>query len=337
MSFPVLDDLVVRVPPKVSVPRLFDLLRLAGRDAVFADLSALAPTANVEGLLDHVLCVLGASPDRARAEESLRVRRSHGLRPGREARRRRFRRALRVGAGVADLGATPETTDVDENRIVLWALHRAAQLRVEDPRLAFEVARARPRHGCQRHPDAVRRVGLQVEGIRAGDLDYRSMHAACALVLNRLGSAPGRGSAPFPAFGFDMWSVFEGAVTSLLRDRLGPRLRLIAKPNVPIGAGMTFVPDMLLLDGDDPVAVAYIKYKASLVRQDVQQVVAYATALGMRDATFIYPTPVGGGLRVGGVRVPTSTFDLALPPSEAADRLVELLLWASTSESLQAA
>jgi 5-methylcytosine-specific restriction endonuclease McrBC regulatory subunit McrC len=239
--------------------------------------------------------------------------------------RLRFREsALAFGSGKTSVVWDDRalTTDVPDNRLIAHALRRASRLRLADLSLKAEVIRLErvfasfttaQRFGPQDY------LGRSYTRLSA---DYAAIHAVASLVVMGTGPTAEFGSAPFLPFGIDVPAVFEQAVFNLLSVELPQGIKAVPKLRVPLGGGLTFVPDMVLQDERGNVkAVLDTKYKYELSISDVQQVVAYSAALSSNDAILVSPRAPEARLRAGTVDVHLVTFDLSLPVSSAADRL----------------
>jgi hypothetical protein len=135
----------------------------------------------------------------------------------------------------------------------------------------------------------------------------------------------------FVPFGIWMPQLFQRAVLAALRA--GRPADRSAHSNRAMSLGrdgsLPLKPDCILEAPDQPPAVLDVKYKdpAKVAIEDVQQVVAYATAWRAPTAFLVYPTPPGsiGPLEVGGVSVHLAALDLDQPFEEAARALNEAI------------
>jgi 5-methylcytosine-specific restriction enzyme subunit McrC len=328
-TLPVGHDLTVRVTPKVPVPRVFELWTLAGGGANLRLLDGLAPTATVESALDTVLGLLcdrvGCRIARGLRKGYAPERRSGQVPRGR-VRTGEMVRSFSLGRPILVWDERPLTPDIDDNRILAWTLRQASRTARGGGALGSEIVR------LERHLAALTTVrsfeprDCRERSYDRSSADYGELHSLCALVLEGVGPSTGIGHQDFLSFGVYMPTLFERAVAVMLHAGMG-ELNLLVKPKIPLGRGMSFEPDLVVQDrGGRVLAVMDTKYKASVVDSDVQQVVAYAAALGTELAFLIYPTAVEPErLRAGRITVVPACFDLDLPPSASASRLVDLV------------
>lgn len=224
------------------------------------------------------------------------------------------------------------TADVDDNRLLAWTLDRALRGPLDGEEVRRRARRAR--HAVAGVAAMTMFRGRDCEGrtyTRLND-DYRPLHALCRFVLDALAPSERSGDRRTVPFLIDMARLFERFVARWLRDHLPPPLMLSAQHRVDLasGDGMAFVVDLCIKDARTGrvVAVLDTKYKAAEQpsEADVQQVVAYATALRCADAFLVYPRAAMAPrtLTAGAVRVHTASFDL-----NAADLdLAGAALWA---------
>ena len=135
-------------------------------------------------------------------------------------------------------------------------------------------------------------------------------------------------------FLINMPLLYERFVAAWLRENLPPKFVLRAQENVRIGSSgaITFDIDLVLEDAktNSVRAILDTKYKSPErpSSDDVQQVVAYATAKGCRDAVLVYPIGLRDSLDedVGEVRVRSLAFALEGSLDEAGRDFLRSLL-----------
>lgn len=211
------------------------------------------------------------------------------------------------------------TSDVDDNQILAWALYRASRNAV-----CTGEARRNVRHAFRTLRGAISVVPVRVSdcaGRRYDRLndDYAPLHALCRFILDGSGPSHGLGGHSMLPFVISMPDLFERFVHAWLEKHLPKGFTLLAQHGIwrSDSCGAEFRPDLVLLDSRSrkPWAVLDTKYKghAGPVAADIQQVVAYATALGCRRAYLVYPKALSRPLndRVGDVVVQSATFNLA--------------------------
>jgi 5-methylcytosine-specific restriction enzyme subunit McrC len=130
---------------------------------------------------------------------------------------------------------------------------------------------------------------------------YRPLLELCRLLADGLTAGKNAGPTPCPAFLLDMERVFERYVTRAVAGAFPPggRYEVAAQPlhvaNQPM-AGQPDIhlrPDITIQSAGRPLVVVDAKWKrlkgTPLVTEDVYQVLAYCTALGVRRAMLVYP------------------------------------------------
>jgi 5-methylcytosine-specific restriction enzyme subunit McrC len=225
------------------------------------------------------------------------------------------------------------TADVDENAIILWALHLASRFgfQREDVRRAVRQAH-RTLIG---DVSLVRRKAADCIGRfyhRLND-DYRPMHGLCRFILEHTGPATGVGERAFLPFAVDMPTLFESFVAEWLAlnlpDRVSVDRQFIAE--LDSNADLEFRVDLVVRDraSQEPVCVLDTKYKlgASVNEEDIQQAVAYAVRLGVDRAFLVYPTATARRVRanVGNVNVQSVAFDVASDFSASGNELLSAI------------
>lgn len=156
--------------------------------------------------------------------------------------------------------------------------------------------------------------------------DYRPIHRLCKLFLSGSGLSEEAGQFDFRTFLFDMNDLFERFVTNLLRVQLPSEYQIKAQYRVTLGSNgeLPMYPDIVLIRAGRPVLVIDCKYKRispdEFKNHDVYQVVAYCTALAVRNGLLIYPRhegdlDTGFTVRQSSIRVRHASIDLGAPPS----------------------
>jgi 5-methylcytosine-specific restriction enzyme subunit McrC len=145
---------------------------------------------------------------------------------------------------------------------------------------------------------ALRRALTAYEGIRSiatrGDLPapegYREVLELRQLLEEGLQPGERSGSVIGPAFLLDLGRVFERYVAAGVRDALGDGVRV--QPPLDAGGreGLAIRPDLLIERQGRPPIVADTKWKRfPAAATDLYQVIAYATAVGAKQAVLVYP------------------------------------------------
>jgi 5-methylcytosine-specific restriction enzyme subunit McrC len=131
-------------------------------------------------------------------------------------------------------------------------------------------------------------------------VDYRPALDLCRLLADGLMPGEAAGTTPAPGFLLDMERVFErhvtrGVVEAFARSRLHMvSVQVTHTVNQPVAdqPDVTMRPDLTIDRDGRPVLVVDAKWKLlpkNLVTEDLYQVMAYATALGVEGVVLIYP------------------------------------------------
>ncbi|XMA39413.1 restriction endonuclease [Streptomyces albogriseolus] len=321
------DPLTLRIVPKVPISRLFFLLGYslapagAWRDgevdvAEHEDLlPALAHA--VERQVDRALRQGLLQGYRVTEETSLIVR---GRIREADQIRRRFGATLPVEVTYDEF-----TTDIAENRILRAAVERLLRL----PGVPRDVRR-RLLHQRARLADVTVLVrGRPLPEWRPSRLNAR-YHQALRLALAVLEDASpehGPGGLRVEGFLFDMNKLFEDFVTVALREALrgsGHLARFQDAHHLDEADAIRMKPDFVLYGPDStPCAVADAKYKAEkpsgFPEADLYQMLAYCTALGLRDGHLVYAKGNAGHaahrVRRAGIVIHQHALDLDQDPA----------------------
>ncbi|HMR13042.1 MAG TPA: hypothetical protein PKE42_04830 [Arachnia sp.] len=184
--------------------------------------------------------------------------------------------------------------DVVENRVLRAAI-----------RLALRVPRVDPgeRQRLMRQLvalDGVEDVAIRAENVGAIQVTRLNRHYAPALGLARLVLAnltltDVRGATSASSFMVDMNDLFQRFVTERLRRELRGRLDVIDEPTVHLGIGrqVAMQPDLVFREPGGTVRyVGDVKYKLAADARgrsgDYYQLLAYATAMDLREGVLIY-------------------------------------------------
>ena len=204
--------------------------------------------------------------------------------------------------------------DIEDNRILAWTLHRLARSGI-----GSDETDALVRTAFRRLAGRVRLVPMQPQDCTGRfynrlNEDYRPMHAICRFLLSHMTPGYQQGEHATVPFVVDMPDLFVRFVGEILRGRIEED-SVIDTAVAETYALARFEPDLVLRDRatGDPQSVLDVKYKygGTPTSADVQQVVAYATALGCSKAALVYPDTALAGqtAKIGEVRVGT----LAVP------------------------
>ncbi|EGE42941.1 restriction endonuclease [Streptomyces sp. SID4928] len=323
------EPVILRIAPKVPVRRLFFLIGYAADPRVHRDgevdvtedeeiVPALAQgferaleRALRQGVLQGYRHTEEASPVvRGRVREADQVNRHHG-------------RSFPVEIAYDDYG-----TDIAENRLLRGAVERLLPLH----RVPGDVRR-RLRHHRARLLDAepLGRGARYLPRWRPSRLNHRYLPALrlAETILRGASVEHGTGGASVDGYLIDTHKVFEDFVCVALREalaRYGGRAALQARGVYLDDAGEISMRPDLVWYGEDrtPRAVADAKYKAEKPEgfpdADLYQMLAYCTALGLRDGHLVYargyePT-VTHQVRHSQIRIHQHALTLDRPPGE---------------------
>lgn len=211
------------------------------------------------------------------------------------------------------------TSDNGENQILAWTLFCIARTGLCEGEIKKNVRQAY--RGIHNFASLVP-MGPSVCGGRHYNrlnYDYEPMHALCRFFLEMTGPFHEVGSESMLPFLIDMPKLYEQFVAEWLKKTLGyfypGRFRL--KKQAPLKIGLKnkveFRIDMVLEDVSTgrPICLMDTKYKIEETpsASDLHQVIAYAKALGCKQAFLIYPNTlkypfsatVGGDIHVQAV------------------------------------
>ncbi|MEZ4403417.1 MAG: hypothetical protein R3B06_25555 [Kofleriaceae bacterium] len=307
----------LRIAPKVPIASILALIDHA------YDLPSLrwhdAPdtAATIEGLFEVLVSLLCHKIGQRRRQGLYRAyvdqRDELPVARGRIVPRETIARALR---GSVSLVCDYEeiTDDLDDNRVLLWALDRVQRV----PLGRRDVRRAAREHHrglaatvtlTAFRPEAC--VGRFYHRLNA---DYRPIHALCRAVLDACASGTEAGPVETVPFTVDMPRLFERFVARWLAAAL-PGWTVDAQHRIELADDLAYPVDIVVRERATGRAVAVIdtKYKdhERPAPADLQQVVFYATALGCPAAWLLYPRPVPPRrIAIGSVQVHTLGLDL---------------------------
>jgi 5-methylcytosine-specific restriction enzyme subunit McrC len=331
---PVTPALTLELAPRIPVRNLFGMLAYAWDLQSFHVLDGLAASATVaelyEGLAEMLARRVLAQAQRGlcgayvpHAEERAAVR-------GRLDMAARSRRPWPARLPCAFTDYTP---DCLENRALRWTLHLILRSRLCSPRtlpVARQAYRALSRAVALTPCAADDLAALTYHPLNE---DYRALHALCRFFLSQVGPGmPGR-DAPMIPFLVLMARLFERFVAAWLAAHLPAGIALRPQERIPLHDGaLAFVADGVWRDRATGAALGVFDTKYTvdprLVADDIAQVVAYAQALGCRDALLIYPAALAESvdLTVGDIRVRAAAFPLAGDLEAAGRALLATLL-----------
>ncbi len=228
------------------------------------------------------------------------------------------------------------TADNADNRILawtLWAVSRSACLGQDLRRSVDELVRTLEGEVTLVPCTAMDCMGRVYHRLNE---DYSRLHGLCRFFLEHLAPAHAFGDRRMLPFLIDMPRLFERFVAVSLTRCLAGRLQVKSQESLSFGDArrLAFRFDLVLRDFATGRirTVLDTKYKTnqSSGAHDVEQVLAYAAALGCDEAVLVYPTaiphPLDEVIGASGVRVRQLSLDLGADLAAAVEEFVSHLL-----------
>jgi 5-methylcytosine-specific restriction enzyme subunit McrC len=212
------------------------------------------------------------------------------------------------------------TADIEDNQILAWTLYcmaRSGFCREDVARLVRRAFRAT--QGIAELKSCSSRLCSGRQYNRLNE-DYRPLHLLCRFFLDHSGPFHEKGRDQMLPFLVEMARLFEMFVAEWLRQHLPDNIVLKDQAVFRLGSEskIDFHIDLLLTDRHSGKTLCLLdtKYKtpASPSASDVEQVIAYAKAIGSPEAVLVYPQslPKPFDSMVGGdIHVCTMTFAIA--------------------------
>jgi 5-methylcytosine-specific restriction enzyme subunit McrC len=225
------------------------------------------------------------------------------------------------------------TTDIAENRI----LRAGARLLLAMPRVT-EASRRRLVHLESRLAEvALLPAGGVLPAWQSSRLNSR-YHPALRFaesILRRLTPSTTGDGRPVASFVVNMAEAFEGFVTTALSASFTEASGGVSTAqyitHLDEERTQTIRPDFVHADGLVPRVVVDAKYKTGAARvEDLYQVLAYCTVLGLDEGTLVYVADRGDAhsristIRGAGVRIRIARLDVTVPPELMLARLQSL-------------
>lgn len=313
---PLMPELGILLRPRVPVGNVFAMLAYADGLTSFRFLDGLMASDSMVGFYERLADALA---QRVLARARRGFHRAYDLRrddlPYLTGRLVTERLASRPGQVRLPCRYETHATDIPDNQILAWTLHRMLQTGVfREPtdlnvRRAYRAVRS---FASIRPVDAAACVGRTYTRLNE---DYRAMHALCRFFLSHQGPSHVIGEHAVLPFLVDMPHLYERFVAEWLRLHLPPTLRLARQEPVSFGPQpLRFDIDLTLYDSTTRQVRCVLDTKYKLpdhaAHGDIAQVVAYAEAIGCRTAVLVYPVPLPRPLDVivGDIHVTTMTF-----------------------------
>ena len=320
------DKLGIRVTPKTGLRHLSTWIAWTAHELASGDFEA--PEVGQDSQLadvvaDGLLRLLESRLQRGIHRDYVRTRGFGMAAKGRPLLRESL---LRLASGHVSLAfeQTTLSADIEDNRLVYWALHRLALLNLLSERVTYRLhwLLGFMAASVALRPYEIRDYSSRRYSSRA--VDYTAIHHLCALLLEGLGPDASVGERRFGEFTVSMWELFQRAVGVALHRGLAGKSAIDTSRTQRLGKNFVFKPDIVVVprDGTPPVVVE-VKYKdptVGIAPDDVRQAVAYATSIGARRAMLVFPTAGAPDetLQVGPVQLEFAHLDLSLAPQNAA-------------------
>ncbi|WP_370969962.1 McrC family protein [Amycolatopsis sp. cg9] len=313
-------DLEFRVMPKMKISRLLFLAGYARNPAGWLD--ELVTTGTAEGVVPAIAQMLWRQADAA-----LRLGPLHGYRQRDESStalrgrirltdqlRRRFDQPLPMEIQYDDF-----TPDIAENRILLAAIEHMLTVPGVDEESSARLNALRSRLEGVRLP----RPWAQPPKWTANRLNerYHAVLGLAEVILQARSPELSPGELSVNGFMFNLETIFEDFVTRSIAGALGSRVE--GWPSAPhwshldTGNQVTIKLDLVWNHRGRPVAAVDAKYKGKRNNDNLFQMLAYCTALGLRQGHLVYakgaePLAIYE-VRHGGVELFVHSLDLTAP------------------------
>jgi 5-methylcytosine-specific restriction enzyme subunit McrC len=286
---------VIEIVPKVSVSNLFGMLDVAYGLKSFHVLEGLTDTSSLSDFYSRLASIL-ARRVLSRSRKGLyRTYRAESSSLAFIRGRIDVQESLRNPLDPAlTCRYEDHTTDVEENRLILWTLSTILRSGLctgeylAPVRHAYRILSRFSSLDYYSHTDCTGRLYNRLND------DYEPMHGLCRFFLEKTGPCQGRGNRKMLPFVISMHQLFEEFVAKWLGARIKQDGRFILRTQKSLDAGsFNIYPDLIIEDRltGIPLLVADTKYKndEKVDQNDVYQVLAYARKLGCTETVLIYP------------------------------------------------
>lgn len=331
------DSCLVTVQPKVPVGNIFGMLEIAYNLKTFRLFEGETAVKTIDELFERIVSILADRiNDRVRrglyreyvekSEDLAYVRGRIDIR-GNIANVLRNDPALRCR--FEEL-----TADLEENQILLYALHLASRIRLTRLDVAQKVRRAyRALVGTVQLTEFKAQDCINRFYNRLND-DYRPIHGLCRLIFEHAGPTVERGGSAFLPFALNMPVLFESFVAKWLQGHVPPEFRVREQftTRLKANAEMSFRIDIVIEEkaSRKPLLVLDAKYKDAVLPQesDVQQVVAYAVERGVTGAALVFPKALASpfSAQIGPISVEAISYNLAGVLEESGEAFLRKML-----------
>ena len=224
------------------------------------------------------------------------------------------------------------TSDIEDNQILGWTLHKIARSGMCSERVLPTVRCAfRTLQGLSTLKPFQPEICIKRLYNRL-NIDYQPIHALCRFFLENSGPTHKTGDRTFIPFVVNMARLFELFVAEWLKMHLPGIYKIKCQEHISFDSAFSFDIDLVIYDTEtgDPVCVIDTKYKdpETIATNDIAQVVAYAETKNCRNAILIYPEKVLKPIDtfIGRNRVRTLWFEIDKDISESGENLLRMLL-----------
>ncbi len=324
-------NLVVELKPKVALGNLFGMLEYAYQLKSFEFLSRLVQTEKLSDFYENLADILAKRIlERARKGFYRAYQECSDTLPYLTGRLN-TRKLLRPWETRLDCEYQEHSADVEENRLLLWTLYCILRSGLCDRTLP---TLRRTYHTLANFATLAPFTSQDCVGRLYNRLndDYRSLHALCRFFLEHSGPGHQTGDHTFLPFLIDMARLYELFVAEWLKRHLPEEVQMRAQDRIVLGAEqcLHFNIDLTLYDVVTGAAVCVLdtKYKAPdhPSREDINQIVTYATLQHCSQAVLVYPMSVPLDVRVGEIHVCSLTFSLKENLEAAGEEFLKQLL-----------
>lgn len=225
------------------------------------------------------------------------------------------------------------TADIEENQLLMWTLRRILQSGMCTERVIPTVRQAyRSLQGLAtlqhfRPQDCINRLYNRLNE------DYHPLHALCFFFLEHSGPSHETGERTMLPFLVNMARLYERFVAEWLNVHLPLYFSLKIQERLVLDEEDIFHIDIDLVLQNTVTGEIYVldtKYKSpnKPSQDDINQIVAYATAKNCRNAVLIYPTSLARPLNIlmGKIRIRSMTFALDGDLDQAGQAFLQDLL-----------
>lgn len=332
-----LDGTTVVVAPKITIDRVLFMVSYAHDPWHWKDDWACLD--GVDNLVDGLAALFVQTCDRVLARGLYRSYRTletdEATIRGRVQWQRQARRPAPLPIAVR---YHVHDDDVLENRLVRAALTVLRTMRIRDASIAAGIARLWRGFKDLGGLNQLRHQASRVVWTRQNE-HYRPLIGLVRTIIEGTMAEVTEGDVPVPGFTLSMPTVFEQFVRRALRERTG--FSLSEFPDNPARHALRLdtarevrlLPDLGVQLNDRWVFIGDVKYKRDHGPgrdADLYQLLAYATAAGLDQATLIYadgPTEAPHHIvRNSGISLNLVHLDLAQPPSSVLAQLARVAI-----------